>query len=302
MLAGRVLAIVAIGTATLCADETEELPYVSLLRPLTQRGVLFPEGHYQKLAPPSMQDGWDTQTQRKEVTKLAGRHGWEAFVRDSAVAPFTLELAYIRDGDGNRIGHVVDLWFVAHGTLASLENERLADGLFEEGDGSPDADRPQIRVLDQEELARVGIAELNGDSEKYIFAEFPLLHRVQARGVAHVRRCVGDDSLVVAWELVPRFRDAESVTNSWHSIDADSLGNRSVGELRPYEGYGGYIKVTRLAEPAGALWIEAHVVFHEPEGWFRGSNALRSKMPLAIQDSVRAFRRQLKRLGTAAAQ
>jgi hypothetical protein len=61
---------------------------------------------------------------------------------------------------------------------------------------------------------------------------------------------------------------------------------------------GQYLKVTALVDaddkPNGKLFIEAHMVFHEPQGWFGGANLLGSKLPLAVQDNVREFRRLLR--------
>ena len=67
---------------------------------------------------------------------------------------------------------------------------------------------------------------------------------------------------------------------------------RSV-QPQPYAGLGSYVKATRLAEPAGAVFIEYHVVFAEPQGWFHGANLLRSKLPIVAQDMVRKFRRKM---------
>jgi len=52
------------------------------------------------------------------------------------------------------------------------------------------------------------------------------------------------------------------------------------------------MKVTKLAEPAGALFVEQHLIFAEPVDWFDGANLLRSKLPLVVQDRVRSIRRQ----------
>ena len=65
-----------------------------------------------------------------------------------------------------------------------------------------------------------------------------------------------------------------------------------VGPATPYGGAGFYLKITRLHEPAGAIFIEQHVVFAEPAGWFAGANLLRSKLPTAVQINVRAMRRE----------
>ena len=72
-------------------------------------------------------------------------------------------------------------------------------------------------------------------------------------------------------------------------------GAQQLGDPHPYSGFGGYIKVSELVEPAGALLIEMHFVFDEPEGWFGGKNLLRTKLPLAVQENVRKFRGELKK-------
>ena len=59
---------------------------------------------------------------------------------------------------------------------------------------------------------------------------------------------------------------------------------------------GGYMKASRLAQPSGAVLVEYHLVFEEPQGWFGGSNLLRSKLPLVCQDGVRKFRRRMATL------
>ena len=41
------------------------------------------------------------------------------------------------------------------------------------------------------------------------------------------------------------------------------------------------------------MFIECHMIFDEPRGWFGGANLLRSKLPLAVQEEVRNFRRRL---------
>ena len=39
--------------------------------------------------------------------------------------------------------------------------------------------------------------------------------------------------------------------------------------------------------------MEYHVAFVEPQGWFHGTNLLRSKLPIVAQEMVRKFRRNL---------
>jgi hypothetical protein len=77
--------------------------------------------------------------------------------------------------------------------------------------------------------------------------------------------------------------------NQWRPVTREG-GTTGLGPATPWGGAGFYLKVTRLAEPAGALFVEQHVVFAEPAGWFGGANLLRPKLPLAVQDRVRAMR------------
>jgi hypothetical protein len=51
--------------------------------------------------------------------------------------------------------------------------------------------------------------------------------------------------------------------------------------------------VTELVGVEDGLFVEVHVVYAEPYGWFEGRNLLRSKLPPVLQDSVRKFRRKL---------
>jgi hypothetical protein len=53
----------------------------------------------------------------------------------------------------------------------------------------------------------------------------------------------------------------------------------------------------RERTPVGALFVEQHLIFVEPAGWFDGTNLLRSKFRLVIQDRVRAMRREWARGG-----
>src|SRR5690606_4231729 len=109
-----------------------------------------------------------------------------------------------------------------------------------------------------------------------------ILNRIQVAGVAHVVSSRTDRSLIVAWELDPRFEKHGPRKNGWRPIDRTSLGARELGVRQPYRGDGGYGKITAMDEPDGALFVECHVVLHEPEAWFSGSNALRAKIPLGI--------------------
>ena len=68
------------------------------------------------------------------------------------------------------------------------------------------------------------------------------------------------------------------------------------GESVPYDGAGLYMKITALAQPADAVFVECHIVGIEPQGWFNGANLLLSKLPPAIQNQVRSSRRAMGKI------
>jgi hypothetical protein len=90
----------------------------------------------------------------------------------------------------------------------------------------------------------------------------------------------------------PRFDNDRQFPNRWLPLARDEAGTQKLGQPHPYHAAGGYLKATRLHEPAGAVLVEYHLVFDEPAGWFSGANLLRSKLPIVCQDGVRRFRRR----------
>lgn len=276
-----------------------------LVRQLTDIGIDMPGSIQVALPPPTLPDGLDDEEARAVLKPVYRRHGWERFTRNSQVAPLELKLGTIVDEEGKRLGHTVSVWFVAHGKFELLSDsellEQLAADLREEH--STEIADDEVEVLEgsevtDDQLSELGLERSRGAAfrEAYLQAKFPVLNRVQVAGVAQVVTSRSPQSLVVAWQLDPRFEQEGPEPNTWRSIDRTPLGEKQLGEPRPYRGYGGYGKITALESPAGAIFVECHVAVHEPEAWFAGSNALRSKIPLGIQENVRKFRRELARL------
>ena len=100
-----------VATVLLCGmaqgAQADPPPGNPLLQSLLQRGVDLGHGQWVKLPAPTLGDGLDPAAQRALVDRVAGRHGWQRFVRQSVVAPFVLRLGYLTDDAGHRIGHSV---------------------------------------------------------------------------------------------------------------------------------------------------------------------------------------------------
>jgi hypothetical protein len=153
-----------------------------------------------------------------------------------------------------------------------------------------------MKVLSEDALAKRGISLLKGPNleERYAGLDFLLLEKVKITGVTRNVKTGGADWVVVAMRLDPRFENDKEFPNCWRSFDPLANADKAFGPPVPYSGLAGYARVTQLSDPKGALFIEMHLVLHEPKEWFDGLNLLRSKMPLLIEKNVRELRKKLK--------
>jgi len=270
---------------------------------LTATGVCRPGGaECVRLPPPELPDGLDAAAQAEVLARIAGpNRRVEELLRDSIVAPLVLSMDQRETAPGRRPMRSVDLWFVAHGKLDRLDSEealqRFAQRLEKEAD---DDSASQRGFLSAEQLQRRGIRAEDGDNrrERYIFGGFALFDRVYVRATQRVVVTRAEESVRVAGAIDPRFTADAEFPNTWQPLaktaDASGQFRFEKGPARPYESAGFYAKATRLRQPDGALLIEYHLVFDEPEEWFGGATLLRSKLPMAAQDAVRKFRRSLR--------
>jgi hypothetical protein len=243
------------------------------------------------LPAPSMADGLDAKAQQAVLKALAGEeYAVDELVRKSVVAPHVLRIRHLTPSDPQAPARGVDVWFVAYGDLKTVANKDFLDRLLnshpKEGKG---------QELSSADLTKRGIRvdPARAKYEGYGHVVFTFLDRVEISATGHSFWNQTDDSVLVAAQLDPRFRQDADFANRWRSLTRDDEGNIRRGPPQPYEGAGYYVKVTRLVEPRGALLVEAHVVFTEPLKWFDGANLLRSKLPPVVQTQVRSIRREL---------
>lgn len=261
---------------------------------LIRQGVAVSPGETVRLPAPSLADGLTATAQRKVIEAIAGeRHTWDSFTRRAVVTPFVLKISQ-DDASDQRIGRRVDLWFVAYGDLRSLGSDEFLNRQFKSAVAADAENSARVRLLTNSDLAQRGLAPpQNAEDSRYLAAEFTLLERVRLSATTRSVKTETQDSIMVASVLDPRFTEDAEFPNRWQSITRDDAGRRKLGAPQPYTGLGSYVKATRLSAPEGALFIEYHVAFAEPRGWFNGANLLRSKLPIVAQDAVRKFRRSL---------
>lgn len=247
------------------------------------------------LPKPAMADGLDRARQRETVAGIVdANHSLEMLQRKSIVAPFILKISGDEAAEKNRTLRRIDLWFIAYGKLDTIADESFWKSVREAAGGDKEnreLSSTRTGILSADELKPRGIVD--PDDQRHLMADLTLLNRVRVCATMRAMQTRSADSLTLAAMLDPRFDDDRQFPNCWWPISRDDNGRQRTGAAQLYRTAGWYCKATQLHEPAGALFIEYHVLFDEPTGWFNSANLLRSKLPLVIQEGVRKFRRQL---------
>ena len=272
------------------ADE----PANPLFEQMRTRGVAVTDAVKVPLPAPLMADGLDAASQQEILKKVVGnRFTVKEFAAKLGTAPHVYNIRKIpaADADTPRV-FALDVSFIAHGSL-----DRVADRDFLEGLHQKQKDR-KVHILTDEEIQKRKLATESDKrrQERYSHGVFTVLDRVEVSAAPHTVLTRQADSLLAATEIDSRFAGDAEFPNQWRKITFDDEGRRQFGPTRPYAGAGGYLKITRLHEPAGGLFVECHQVYNEPKGWFGGADPLTTKLPAIIQSEVRTFRQELNRV------
>jgi len=264
----------------------------ALFKSLVDPGLNVGAGVKAKLPAPTMPDGLDGAGQKAVIEALIkGEYAYAEFTRKSVVAPQLLKLRDVLPSDPKAPARGVDFWFVAYGDLKALDDEKFLDRLVNAGKGQGEG-----KGLKKEDLTKRKITPVDEKRETYGHIAFDFLEKVHLKATGRVVWTRTDESVVVAGEIDPRFRGDAEYPNQWQSIIKEG-GMTKLGPATPWSEAGFYLKITKLAEPVGVLFIEQHVVFAEPTGWFDGANLLRSKLPLVVQSNVRSMRKEWVKAG-----
>jgi hypothetical protein len=257
---------------------------------LREAGVVVADGKSIPLPEPVMPDGLSADEQKKVIQDLGRgkvQYAYNRMIDDSRVAPHILIHPH-----GEVIGDVrvrtAEAYFVAYGALDLIAGN--------ENKNNPQNDDTDWTNLDAEDLDGRNIELLDPKHEGYGHISRNVLGEVQVDATLRNYWSQTGESIVMANVLDPRFAGDPEFPNVWRSINRTAAGIKKLGDPKPYAGVGCYIKITSLKQPAGALFIEMHMVYAEPNGWFNGANLLGSKMPLIFQTEVRDARGDLEKL------
>ena len=252
-------------------------------------------GQAVRLPEPRLRDGQDADTQRAALREVVGSERALLYlVGKSVTAPYIIKVRDVPAADATI--RVVDLWFVVYADLAQLDPAReaaRADGKDAEAGNM----KFQTRLLKASDLRAAGVAppaETTGRNTWYAHIHGRLLDRIELDVTNQVVGSQSSESAVIAARTDPAFDKAGPNGNGWRSITS-SAGGQTEGALKSYAGGISYTKISRLAFQPGALLVEMHGAFVEPQAWFQGAPILRSKFSVIAQDQIRTLRRELAR-------
>lgn len=275
---------------------------------LTTAGVGVGDKLFVQLPPPILRPAEENKDLQTRLEAISRNHPWERFNRDSVMAPVMIDLEYVRDEGGRRLGHHIHSGFVVHTQLATLRDEHLMSQLFGQpamstsGEGGEPTEEVVGRQVPEDVLAESGIEHQEDSATRYVYVELPLLNRVLVSGVVRIDRIEYDAGYELWWRLEPSFSDRDDrYANRWTRMERNAVGELEPGASKPYQGLAGMAAAyevpatdgTSTGESRRPILIETRTIMHEPEEWFGGSNFLRSKLPLSIQERARSFRRKL---------
>ena len=151
--------------------------------------------------------------------------------------------------------------------------------------------RFESRLLTDVELKPHGLSSRRAHdlSRWFVHLKGRLLDRIAAEATNEAVATRTGESMVIAGRTHPVFDSDASLANRWWAIGKEG----KAGSGQPYRGGLSYAKISRLKAPQGALLVEFHAVFSEPEAWFHGAPILRSKFAPIAQDQIRKLRREL---------
>ncbi len=223
------------------------------------------------LPPPRIMDGQDADAQRTALREVAGSdQALEDMFRPSVTAPYIIKVRDVKTSGG--MIRAVDLWFVVYSDLkpVDLTQEAARTDQKEVEVGNMWF---QTRLLKPDEIQRAGIepaATATDQKTWYAHVHARLLGRIDFEVTNHVVASQSNESIVIASQTDPAFAKEGPNRNGWKELTTAGA-TKGGASVKPYPGGISYAKMSRVAFKPGALLVEMHMAFHEPNEWFQGA-------------------------------
>ena len=297
MLISTVFSVMLITAGVAVASDSA--PDNPVLRELLEKGVSMSDGKAYKLPPPSMGEGLSAAEQKAVIEKIGKLKGFSfADLTDNrTAAPIVLVIRPLKESDDESSAvRSIDFWFVAHGKWEVLESKEFLDNISKAKDGENKNEVvSKTGFLTDTEMKKRGL-KLDSTPEremKFVYTTFSLFDQVELSATRLAVATRAKTSLLGAAKMDSRFLADAEYPNRWRPIERDANAEIAYGKPQPYTGGGAYAKITKLLDPAETIFVECHVVYEEPYGWFQGGEMLNAKLPVIVKSRVRAFRSKL---------
>jgi hypothetical protein len=291
------LASVLLTTLLSAAAADDAAPQNVVYRDLIEKGVIMSDGSAAPLPPPALADGLTGDEQEAAIRKLCdARTPFDDVLSTASSAPVIVKIRTVKPGkDESPAVRSIDIWFVAHGDWELLNSKGFLDSLAQRDDDAKSRVVSKAGVLTDDEQAKrkLTVSNAAGLEQRFVYTTFSLFDRVEISATRSAMVLRREDSVVAAGKIDPAFSGDADYPNQWRELLRDEKAEIQPGPPHDYVQAGGYAKITRLQRPAGAAFIECHLVYEEPYGWFEGANLVKQKVPLIVQEKVRTFRRKL---------
>ena len=275
----------------------------TLTKELVEKGVEMPDGQVVCLPAPTMAEGLNAAQQTAVLAKTAtlGKTTLAQFLDKNSGAPVSLKVGKKPSKDGDDVIRTVNLHFVVYGDWNVLTSDKFSKSILKEGktkNGKAEGMVSKAGYLKPPELAVRGIAtHSKRDLKEYVlYTTLKLFERVEVSTTRFGVATKTPTGVIVAARVDPRFAKDKEYPNQWREIGRNPLGNIVLGPPQPYSGGAFYAKVTRLIEPANAIFVEFHHVFYEPRAWFgEDVNLTPAQLRQIIPFEVKEFRGKVAR-------
>jgi hypothetical protein len=287
-------------------------PENELQTELITKGVTMPDGRPVNLLAPLMPDGMTPAQQAEVLKQEAPLHDVPAFTSTRSNAPVSIKLGRRASGAGNDLIRTINVSFIVYGDWDVLTGKSFSESILKEDKAKNNQQQGGTAVLKAgylkaPEMAVRGISARSTANlkEYYLYTTIKLFDEVEVSVTRFGAATKTPTGVVVAAKVDTRFANDKQFPNEWRPITRNAAGNPVIGAPQPYplagakdcSGAGFYAKVTRLAKPDNAIFIEFHSTLYEPEGWFGSGNAgrLPTQLKTVIPFEVEQFRKRLRK-------
>ncbi|HTQ39063.1 MAG TPA: hypothetical protein VMJ32_08540 [Pirellulales bacterium] len=268
----------------------------AIYKELTEQGVALANGKTIKLPPPVMADGLKSDQQKAVLTQVGPKNNAvheKEFSRGNPNDWYEIKQASeTGDNPNGSIGRTVDLYFVAKGKLQTVANPNFIKQQMQQTKQK----KIDFYIPAELQLRKLTVKDTSDTKERYVHGLLTpddLFGEVQVGGTAHGVETLNPESILIAFKLDPRFDKDSEFPNQYQKAKTDPLGNIVLDPPKPYDGFGGYAKLTKLQGPDDRIFVEYHLVFDEPHEWFNGTQQLVSKLETSYTTNIRKFRRDV---------